>query len=110
MSAIPVISLSGYRAHRAAERLRLLPADLRTAERARPALEAIVAYAWEETAAGLPAEPAQVCRRLEEFVPRADPGIGQWELMGWLFENLVPEVWESPALLKGFLSDCILRR
>ena len=107
MSKTRIVSLQGYRAHRRVQRLRRLPVALRTRERAAPVLDAITAYAWESAAAGQPAEPARICRRLEEFVPAAPSGEGRWPLVHWLYDNLVPEAWESPQLLKPLLSDCI---
>jgi hypothetical protein len=107
MSTASVVSLRRYRAHRAAERLHRLPPTLRTPARARPALEAILEYAWEEPLNRAATEPARISRRLEEFVPRAPSGGGQWGLVQWLYDNLVPEAWESPNLLKPLLDDCI---
>lgn len=107
MSEATIISLRRYSAHRRTKRLRNLPPDLRTPARAAPALEAIVAYAWEPASDAGPAEPARICGRLEEFVPPAPSGLGQWGLVHWLYDNLVPEAWDSPALLKPLLRDCL---
>lgn len=107
MSEATIISLRRYSAHRSTERLRNLPPELRTPARAAPALEAIVAYAWEPVADDEPAEPARICRRLEEFVRPGPSGLGQWGLVHWLYDNLVPEAWDSPALLKPLLRDCL---
>ena len=109
MTDAKTTSLRGYRAHQAVARLRALPLPLRTAERARPVLDAIMAYAWEAGQDARPPEPARISARLEEFLPFQRPGIERGELMGWLYHNLVPEVWESPALLQGLVSDCIRR-
>ena len=75
MSKAKIISLKGYRAHQCAVRLRRLPPSLRTPERAEPALEAIVAYAWEPADNDRGAEPALICSRLEEFVPAKPSGL-----------------------------------
>ena len=107
MSKAKIISLTGYRAHQCAVRLRRLPPSLRTPERAAPALEAIVAYAWEPADNDRGAEPALICSRLEEFVPAKPSGMGEWGLVHWLYDNLIPEAWDSPHLLKPLLSDCI---
>lgn len=107
MKQATVISLRGYRAHRQVARLQKLPAVLRTHERAAPALEAIVDYAWEPCSGNLLAEPARICQRLEEFVPPTPAAVGERGLLHWLYANLVPEAWDSPHLLKPLLSDCI---
>lgn len=107
MSKAKIISLKGYRAHQCAVRLRSLPRSLRTPERAAPALEAIVAYAWEPVGEDQRVEPASICSRLEEFVPASPSGVGEWGLVHWLYDNLIPEAWDSPQLLKPLLSDCI---
>ena len=107
MSKAKIISLTGYRAHRCAVRLRSLPPSLRTRERAAPVLEAIVAYAWEPTGADQRAEPARICSRLAEFVPASPSHGGERGLVHWLYDNLIPEAWDSPHLLKPLLSDCI---
>ena len=100
--------MRGHLARRQAARLRRLPRQLRTPERVAPALEAIVAYAWEPVQPGRPAEPARICMRLEEFVPAAPAGVGRQGLFHWLYANLVPEAWDSPQLLEPLLRDCIL--
>lgn len=107
MSNTRIISLQGYRAHRRVQRLRRLPVSLRTPQRVAPALEAITAYAWESTVPGRPADPARICRRLEEFVPTATSGVGEWRLVHWLYDNLVPEAWDTPSHLKPLLRDCL---
>ncbi|UCG74333.1 MAG: hypothetical protein JSV45_08185 [Chromatiales bacterium] len=108
MTEATIISLRRYGAHRRVRQLRSLPPGLRTPARAAPALEAIVAYAWEPAAGDEPAEPARICRRLEEFVPPAPSGLGgQWGLVHWLYDNLVPEAWDSPTLFKPLLTDCL---
>lgn len=109
MSDGTTTSLAGYRAHQAMARLRALPLALRTPERARPVLDAIMAYAWETGQDARPPEPARISARLEEFLPFRRSGVDEGELMGWLYHNLVPEVWDSPALLQGLVSDCIRR-
>jgi hypothetical protein len=109
MSDGTTTSLRGYRAHQALARLRALPLPLRTTERARPVLEAIMAYAWETGQDARPPEPARISARLQEFLPFHHPGFERGELMSWLYHNLVPEVWDSPALLQGLVSDCICR-
>lgn len=107
MSETTIISMRRYSAHRTTAKLRRLPRALRTPARAAPAVEAIVAYAWEPGAVTGPAEPARICDRLEEFVPPAPSGRGQWGLVRWLYANLLPEAWDSPTLLKPLLRDCL---
>jgi len=107
MSTAKIISMRRYSAHRRAARLRSLPPALRTPARAAPAVDAIVAYAWEPRPGEVAAEPARICGRLEEFVGPAPSGVAQWGLVHWLYDNLVPEAWESPALLKPLLGDCL---
>ena len=104
---LKLVSLRAYRAHRAARRLKSLPAELRTPERASPALQAIVDYAWEDAADGQAAEPARICARLEEFLPPEQAIVDEWQLMHWLYQNLVPEAWESPALMQGVVGEAI---
>jgi hypothetical protein len=107
MTETTVISLRRFRARHAAARLQRLPPSLRSAERARPAVEAIVAYAWERAPDEAAAEPARIFLRLEEFVPPSPAAPQRSGLVHWLYDNLVPEAWESPHFLEPLLRDCI---
>lgn len=112
--AAKIVSLRRFRAYQQYESYNALPQTLRTSERAEPVIEAIFDYAYEHVPRRRPHRLApditrQVSRRLDEFIP-GEVAPDSLPLMEWLHENMLPEVWLSPDLLRDFVGDCLRHR